>query len=180
MNPTWFRWAVEVDGDPAAIQRAHDMAVDLMARWGVQDWELRIGHGKDQAGSYRFRCVPGTRVWDGNPGKLILSGPLMSLWTEEQQRDTILHEIAHILCPDDYHGPMWRAQCRRIGAKPVRCWGEDGEKRVPPTVWAGECPGGHQHRQRVSRKNPGPKWWCTRCSPVYDERYVVTWRKVTS
>jgi len=32
-------------------------------------------------------------------------------------RDTILHEIAHALARDG-HGPRWRAQCVRIGARP--------------------------------------------------------------
>jgi SprT-like family len=34
-------------------------------------------------------------------------------------RETILHEIAHVLVPDDRrHGSRWQATARRIGADP--------------------------------------------------------------
>ena len=50
------------------------------------------------------------------------TGTLTLLNNIDEVRDTILHEIAHALCPKDGHGPRWRATCRRLGAKPVRCY----------------------------------------------------------
>jgi predicted SprT family Zn-dependent metalloprotease len=42
--------------------------------------------------------------------------------SEEQVRDTILHEIAHALTPGHHHDYTWKMACIRIGAKPERCY----------------------------------------------------------
>ena len=130
----WKTWAAEAGGDPQAILRAYRMAVKLMAEHGVSAWTLKIGHARYQDGSIRYKYKPGTKVWDGNPGTLTLSGPLMSVWTEEQQRTLILHEIAHIKCPDDGHGPWWGWHCHALGIEPRRCWGEEEIQRAMPAI----------------------------------------------
>lgn len=169
----WVRWALEVGGDPFNIERARRLTLDLMEQHGVADWKLRIGSAKDQAGSIMFNRSHG--VWDGRPGTLTMSGPLMSLWDEDQRRDTALHEIAHIKSPNSGHGPVWQHHARRIGARPTRLWGEDGEKQID-RPWVGTCPGGHEHRPR--RRAPRQQWSCTRCHPgEYDDRYVIIWTR---
>jgi hypothetical protein len=169
----WVKWALEVGGDPFRIERSRRMTLELMETHGVGDWALRIGHGKDEAGSIRYRKSRGK--WDGQPGTLTLSGPLMSLWIPEQARDTALHEIAHIMAPDDGHGPVWRHHVRRIGGRPVRLWGEAGENQIEKP-WKGTCPGGHPHRPR--RQRPRQQWSCTACHPgEFDARFVITWTK---
>jgi hypothetical protein len=129
-NPAAARWAKEHNGDPWAIEHAHWEAEQLMDAAGVGGWELRIGSGLKEAGSIWYVYRPGTKLWDGNPGRLTLSGPLMSLWTPRQRRDTILHEIAHALCPDDGHGRVWRDWCTRFGISPTARWGKEGEARI--------------------------------------------------
>lgn len=168
----WVAWALDVGGDPFRIEHARRMAVELMAENNVQAWTLRIGGAKDQAGSIRYTRV--RRRWDGKPGTITLSGPLMSLWSDEQQRTTIKHEIAHALWPDDGHGRYWRMECVRLGIPPARLWGEDGETRIPGQ-WYGTCPGGHQHRPR--QRQPRVSHSCSQCCPVYDKRYEVTWTR---
>ena len=39
---------------------------------------------------------------------------------DEQMIDTIIHEIAHALTPGCGHGPVWKAMCVRLGARPER------------------------------------------------------------
>ena len=184
MAAQWITWAEEVDGDPHAILRAYNMAVKLMAEHGVGDWTLRIGNARRQDGSFQFRYAPGTRVWDGKPGTLTLSGPLMSLWTEEQQRETILHEIAHTLCPDDFHGPRWGWWCAKLGIEPRPCWDEARVASAPPLrtrrpsprPWVGTCPGGHAHKPRT--RKPTARYSCNGCSPGrFDENALITWTK---
>lgn len=169
---SWARWAREAGGDPANIARAYSMAVDLMGEHGVSGWELRVGHGTRQAGSVVYQYTPGTRLWDGNPGSLTLSGPLMSLWDEEGQRGTILHEIAHCKYPDDAHGGLWARECARMGIPAARCW--DPGLPVAPSAWAGTCPGGHPHARAREPKNPVSCDLCTG-APVYDARYEIAW-----
>jgi predicted SprT family Zn-dependent metalloprotease len=46
--------------------------------------------------------------------------------TDEDIKDTILHEIAHALVdPQHGHDSTWRIKCMEIGAKPQRLAGED-------------------------------------------------------
>lgn len=169
----WVSWAVEVGGDPFKIERARRMTLELMETHDVGGWALRIGHAKDQAGSIRYKTRNGR--WDGQPGTITLSGPLMSLWEDTQARDTALHEIAHAKVPDDGHGLLWQYQARSIGARPVRLWGEDGETEIEKP-WKGTCPGGHPHRPR--RRKPRQQWSCTRCWPgEYNPRFLITWTR---
>lgn len=129
-RPAVVEAVARVGGDPYAVVDAYRTAETLMEAAGLGDWKLRVGTASLQSGSVWFNCVPGTRLWDGKPGRLTLSGPLMSVWTPAQRQATILHEIAHALCPDDGHGRIWRDWCRRFGIKPSRLWGEDGERRI--------------------------------------------------
>jgi hypothetical protein len=157
------------------------MCRKLMDENGLQEWGIDVSHARRQAASMHYPAIKVRRVkkWTGKPGRIILSGPLMSLWTREQQRDTILHEIAHCLCPDDGHGAMWGYWCGKLGILPKPCWGSDGEAVPPPKpprpyVYVGSCPGGHNHRRE---NRPSRKIACTACNPVPQERYIITWRK---
>lgn len=101
---------------------ARQLAWDLMRQHGLIDagWRFRFDHARR-----RFGCCHYGR-------KLItLSRPLTLLNTEPEVRDTVLHEIAHALCPGDGHGPKWRAKCREIGAKPVRCFSDNAVSSPP-------------------------------------------------
>jgi len=180
----WVRWAREVGGDPQGIVRAYKMATMLMAAHGVEAWTLRIGNARRQDGSVTYKFHPGTRVWDGKPGILTLSGPLMSLWTESQQRETILHEIAHIKAPDHGHDAYWGYRCAQLGIQPRRCWSDDKVDSAPPVrsraprtrLWVGTCPGGHAHRPRT--RKPTTRYSCSQCSPGrFDEDALITWAR---
>ena len=87
------------------------LARRLMIEHGLSDWEFQFDHARRRFGC----CFFGRKV-------ISLSRPLTLLNDEAEVRDTILHEIAHALAPGDGHGRIWRAVCRRIGAKPSRCY----------------------------------------------------------
>ncbi|MGJ8725880.1 MAG: SprT family zinc-dependent metalloprotease [Roseibacillus sp.] len=71
--------------------------------------------------------------------EISLSRPLAALNPEEEVLDTILHEIAHALAGIETgqncgHDERWKAICRRIGARPDRCY--DGEEvNAPDAPW---------------------------------------------
>lgn len=100
----------------------YDLAVGLMRQHGLESWTFEFDNAKRRAGVCRYRC------------KLIsLSRHYVRLNADnyEDIRDTILHEIAHALAGfKAAHGPAWKAVCRRIGAKPERCY--DSSKVVMP------------------------------------------------
>jgi len=54
-----------------------------------------------------------------------ISKYLAHLNSEEEVRDTVLHEIAHALAiergQDDNHGPRWKSIAREIGCRAERC-----------------------------------------------------------
>ncbi len=68
-----------------------------------------------------------------------LSRPLTEANPEGEVLDTILHEIAHALAylehhEDCGHDERWKAVCRRVGARPEACYGED-EVVMPDALW---------------------------------------------
>jgi predicted SprT family Zn-dependent metalloprotease len=140
-----------------------DLARRLMDEHGLKDWTLAFDRAQQRAGL----CKRKQRV-------ISLSKPLMSLWTTEQVRDTILHEIAHALTPDDRgHGREWRMTCRKIGADPTRSWGHNGEQQIEGKH-LGTCPMGHTIRRH---RRPKAARSCGVCSTRFDNRYLITWKE---
>jgi hypothetical protein len=171
----WVRWALEAGGDPFSIERARRTALRLMSVYGLSEWKVRIG-GANELGGSVTSSVDRTRLFS-KPGVLTLSGPLMSLWDESQREQLIRHEIAHALS-GPLHDHRWVAACHRVGARPERCWGKDGEAKIPGD-WHGTCPGGHRHKPR--QRKPRVNYSCSTCHPgEFDPRYVVTWAKKDS
>ena len=86
MASQWVAWAAEVGGDPQAILRAYDMARALITEH-APGWELKFTGARERDGAIHYWHKKDTKEWDGVPGTLTLSGPLMSLSTEAQQRE---------------------------------------------------------------------------------------------
>lgn len=54
-----------------------------------------------------------------------LSTHLVPFMTDEAIVNTIIHEIAHALCPGHSHDNVWRNKCIELGGDGKRCGGED-------------------------------------------------------
>lgn len=143
------------------LEVVQEMALDLMRKHGLDDWTLAFDRARHRAGICRRK-----------KREISLSAPLMSVWKDEQCRDTILHEIAHALTKGG-HGEEWQRMCVRIGADPTRTWGHNGEERLAKR-WTGSCDRGHE-LQRDRR--PGKPVSCAVCCPTYDNRYLITWKR---
>ena len=88
--------------------------------------------------------------------EISISRTLAALNPEEEVLDTILHEIAHALAAIETgencgHDERWKAICRRIGARPERCYDGD-EVNAPDALWVlAHCETGeifsHHHRK---------------------------------
>lgn len=110
---------------------ARTLAIELMKQHGLAGWKFRFDHARRRFGC----CIAQQKI-------IGLSRPLVLLNPIEQVRDTILHEIAHALTPGNHHGEKWKAVCRKIGAKPERCF-TPRQVQVPtlsPTQYEIGCP----------------------------------------
>ncbi len=127
------------------LYEASHLARELIARHGLSGWRFSFDHARRRFG----RC-------DYTNRRITLSRPLTLLNTLDEVRDTILHEIAHALCPKDGHGARWRATCRRIGAKPARCYSDATVLSPPraPAPYRFGCPrcDWWVDRRRLSRR----------------------------
>ena len=137
---SWWRWRSAMN-----LYAARTLARELIALHGLSDWTFRFDHARRRFGA----CCWSRR-------RISLSRVLTLLNGEDEVRDTILHEIAHALCPRDGHGAKWKAMCTAIGARPVRCY--SSETVVSPKRGAARfqigCPrcGWWQERFRRTRR----------------------------
>jgi predicted SprT family Zn-dependent metalloprotease len=143
------------------IIAAAEMAKELMAMHGLDDWEFRFDNGKRRFG----RCSPGSKL-------ITLSIHLTHLNDEKEVCNTILHEIAHALAPKcAHHGPSWRRIAKSIGCTGDRCC---NDAITPPGKWVGSCsvcgytlPNTRHRRSNIS---------CGRCEPRgYDPQFRIVW-----
>lgn len=129
------------------------MAISLLKKHGLdrQGWRFQYDNAKKRFGTCNYRKKA-----------ITLSRPLTMLNNEEHVRDTILHEIAHALCPRHGHDWVWRSKAIEIGCNGMRCFSSD-EVVLPEPKYIGVC-----HKcGRVSKKNRMPKHAksCGKCSP---------------
>ena len=127
------------------LYAARDLARALMNQHGLSYWVFVFDRARRRFGS----CQPRRQC-------ITLSRTLTFLNGEDEVRDTILHEIAHALAPGDGHGTKWKAQCLRIGARPIRCYDDDSVEtplRRPARFQIG-CPacGWWTERHRRTRR----------------------------
>jgi predicted SprT family Zn-dependent metalloprotease len=125
------------------LREAERLARTLMGRHGLGEWSFRFSRARRAFGT----CIPSRRI-------ITLSAYLTHLNSEAEVRDTILHEIAHALEPNDGHGEAWKEACRKIGARPDRLATGPDLKLVhaPLKVGCSTC-----------------NWWA--------DRHRVTWRE---
>lgn len=112
------------------IQQAELLASNLMTQHGLYDkgWRFEYDRAKKRIGG----CDHSHQV-------IQLSATLTALNSEEEIRDTILHEIAHALVGYSHgHDTTWKLKAREIGARPERCY--DTSKLVlPKAKYLGKC-----------------------------------------
>lgn len=126
------------------------LARELMSQHGLHDWTFRISRAIRTLGT----CDHSTKMIEYS------SHYLDQPWSEIT--DTILHEIAHALIPAKHgHDSVWKAKCREIGARPVRCATHITADPVKPKFYL-QCPGCKRkwYRHRIKRKLIGARSRC--------------------
>ena len=137
------------------IQQTYNLVVDLLKQHGLREkgWTFAVSRGKNILGSCSYRTKA-----------IKISKYLIQLGTDEEVRNTVLHEVAHALVGGAAgHGHIWRMKCRQIGlANPERC--STVSYDVPHKVTL-DCDihGIIQKRQRRLKKGMLERMWCRDC-----------------
>jgi predicted SprT family Zn-dependent metalloprotease len=146
------------------ISDAKKLARELMDQHGLSHWSLRFDNARRRYGVCRHRRQ-----------EIGLSKMLVGMNEEPSVKDTILHEVAHALCPIwEHHGPAWRAKAVEVGCNPNRCY-DGAAVATPEKPWLGTCPNGHE----VSRfRRPRGEASCNKCGGGrFNREYLVTWKR---
>lgn len=134
-----------------------------MAAHGLADWGFAFDRAKRRAGATHYTAK-----------KITMSQALVELYTPQEVRAVILHEIAHALVGSRHaHDEVWRQTCLAIGG--------DGQTRLPvdspepQAPWQGVCPAGH-HAQRYRR--PTQQLSCRKCSRSFNQQCLFSWENI--
>lgn len=116
------------------LHEVYEMAEDLFEEHlAGEGWTFGFDNAKTRGGV----CYHHKR-------KITVSRHLMVLWSEEEVRDILLHEIAHAIAGGAAkHGPKWRAVVREIGGKPEA----RHDNEVAPAPYVGTCARGHEFKR---------------------------------
>jgi predicted SprT family Zn-dependent metalloprotease len=77
-----------------------------------------------------------------------------------------MHEIAHALVgPKHGHDDIWKTVCRRIGARPVRCYSLDTVD-MPKGRWKAQCNSCKKEFHRHRKPKHNGYLHCRSCGPV--------------
>jgi predicted SprT family Zn-dependent metalloprotease len=142
------------------LKAARELAESLMAQWGLieKGWTFRFDDAYRRLGACRYSLMT-----------IQLSRRIIPLNEDAEIDDTIRHEIAHALAGKKAgHGPVWQHYARAVGARPQRLAPE--WVKLPPLPVLLRCPNGHEVTKALV---PKKKKSCGRCSPKFDERYLL-------
>lgn len=95
------------------LEKARHLAIELMTQHGVYpEWDFKFDRSKVRHGQARRLTVRGREVKE-----ITLSRYITELNEESSVRDTILHEIAHVLVGLEHgHDRVWEAKALSIGS----------------------------------------------------------------
>ena len=148
------------------LKQAQELAFRKIAEHLPHPWKFRWNKRKRSAGL----CSYGRRTIE-------LSIVLTSYASEEEVRDTILHEIAHGLTPGHHHDYVWQAKAKEIGADGKRCYSEETKPEMALahkeiSKYKAVCKNGHEHyKNKMSRKSHS----CGKCSRTFNPNEILVW-----
>lgn len=107
------------------IESIQQTALELIVKYGLRKWHFKFDHSTRRAGCCNYRDKTISIAFE-----LARSG------TDEDIRDTILHEIAHAIVGKKHnHDALWKAKAQEIG-----CSGERTHKLTfAPPRWFVTC-----------------------------------------
>lgn len=131
------------------LSEARVLARQLMAQYGLSDWEFGFDGARRRLGA----CWPRRR-------RITLSRHFVELNEQRIVRDVILHEVAHALTPGDGHGPRFKRKARELGCNASACI-SGSEFNAAPARFILECP--HCGRTWPRYRRPSTDLACRTC-----------------
>lgn len=146
---------------------AKNMAITYMEQYGLLEkgWYFEFDNAKR-----RFGCC----FYDHK--KITLSSHLVKLNDVKDVKDTILHEIAHALCPGENHNEVWRKKAIEIGCDGKRCY-DSNEVKTLDGNYRSTCNNCNRTFKRF--RKPTYKQSCGKCSgSTFNSKYILNWEKI--
>jgi SprT protein len=160
----WIRFACECNEVP-------ELAQVILVGWNAR-FTRRLGDASYSPRSYRAR--------------IRLSVPLWARATEEERRETTIHEVCHVIVgykfgPVPSHGSQWKQAMRNCGLKPIPTHNVDrtGLSRRQRRFVLIDCPNsGIEKKCRIGarvlgRMRRGTEFRCKVCGLELDGMTVV-------
>jgi predicted SprT family Zn-dependent metalloprotease len=148
------------------LNEAKDLAIQLMTKHGIvqQGWRFEFDNAKRRFGCCKYRSK-----------RITLSVYLTELNEMSRVKNTILHEIAHALCPKEGHNEVWRAKAIQIGCDGERCYSSNEVETVKGN-YSATCCGCNKVFTRFRKTNKSQS--CGNCSEGrYNPTYKLNWVK---
>jgi predicted SprT family Zn-dependent metalloprotease len=152
------------------LEIAHALALRLMQYHDLRDWNFQFDEAVKRFGYCHYSR------------KLIsLSAPIVLLNSDEQVKNTILHEIAHALVPWGGHGKGWKETAISIGCDGKRCY--DSTVTQPTTNWRAVCDLCGFISNRYRRPKKSRHYFCKMCTDKnkkFDFAWAMHYHRVKS
>lgn len=161
------------------LETAETLCLELMKLHGLtpeKKWSFKWLNSKNVAGKCKY-----LRHRHSNEmisGVIMLSRFVTTHHSDEQVRDTILHEIAHGLTPGHNHDYVWKRKAIEIGCDGKRCYNvseELLEAKKAISKYIGKC-GKCGHEFPASRL-PKRDLWHKNCAtrPYHQKDKIAYW-----
>jgi predicted SprT family Zn-dependent metalloprotease len=144
---------------------AKALALQLMGREGLvaQGWGVEFNNRRVHLGN----CFYSAKTIE-------LSRHFVENHSEEEIKEVILHEIAHALLKgiEEGHGPLWKAECRRLGISPDRCY---DAPNMPSGKWEAKCSICDRIFKRYNKPTNDKTYFCGKCPK--SDKTKLEWSK---
>lgn len=145
----------------ADLNEVRRWAAELIDEHLDDSWSFAFDHAKTRAGKCNFA-----------KREISVSRYLAVKHTDEQVRQTLLHEVAHAkVGVQEGHGIGWQQFAAQIGYVGGRT--HTAEVADEFAKWVGVCPNGHEVFR--FRKPGGRVVSCAKCSKRFDRRFLIQW-----